>query len=178
MFTRAKPTTLLIVLCFALLSCSKYRSHQIKGVWYSLDFTGVEQYFEAHVTDTGFFVVNQGGPEYLASYAYEHDTLTQYLRDFFSNRKIIDTLKFHIEFDHDSLKMINIKNPKANSNWTRIPNVEPFEFYENRSVDTFATALRQRYFHNYVSKFVPENYKPYMMDYFDLDWGLNRHRRN
>jgi|GEM_PF-2591474 len=164
----------LLILIFILIGCSKKSTTKLNGVWYNLDSTGREQYYEAHVTDTGFVVVHQSGISYISSYEFKSDTLIQYIRDPFSNRKIIDTLRFEIEQHKDSFKMVNLLNKKASSNWTKIPNIKPFDFYENQSVDSFALGFKKRYFDNYVSKFVPDNYVDYTMDYFDIDWSLKK----
>jgi len=169
-----KPQIYLLILIFLIIGCSKKRTTELNGVWYNLDSTENERYYEAHITDTGFVVVYQSGLSYLSSYEFKSDTLIQYLRDPFSNRKIIDTLKFEVEQNKSSFRMLNLINDKANSNWTKIPNLKPFEFYENQSVDTFALEFRKRYFENYVSKFVPENYVKSTMEYFDLDWSLKK----
>lgn len=171
-----KLQTYFLILIFLAIGCSQKKTSNLKGVWYYVDSTerGPYHYYEAHITDTGFVVVDERGLSYLATYKYGNDMLTQYLRDPFSNRKIIDTLKFEIKLIKDSLKMINLSNRKANSKWTKIPNEKPFKFYENQSEDTFALELRKRYFENYVSKFVPENYVDNTMDYFDIDWGLKK----
>jgi hypothetical protein len=169
-----KPQTYLLILILLIIGCSKKRTSELNGVWYNLDSTEKERYYEAHITDTGFVVVYQSGLSYLSSYEFKSDTLIQYLRDPFSNRKIIDTLKFQVEQKKDSFKMVNLINGKANSKWTKIPNVEPFEFYKNQSVGTFALGFRERYFKNYVSKYVPENYVNSTMEYFDLDWSLKK----
>ena len=169
-----KPQTYLFILIFLVIGCSKKRTTELNGVWYKLDSTENERYYEAHITDTGFVVVYQSGLSYLSSYELKTDTLIQYLRDPFSNRKIIDTLKFEIERKKESFTMVNLSNPKANSNWTKIPNSKPFEFYENQSLETFAKELRERYFDNYVSKYVPENNVDDTMNHFDLDWSLKK----
>ena len=168
------PQTYLLILTFLVFGCSQNRKSELNGVWYNVDTSGRESYYEAHITDTGFVVVNQTGLSYISSYEFKTDTLIQYIRDPFSNRKIIDTLKFEIERNQDSFKMKNLINAKSNSKWTKIPNIKPFEFYENQSVDTFALGLKKRYYENYVSKFVPENYVNYAMDYFDIDWSLKK----
>ena len=169
-----KPQTYLLILILLIIGCSKKRTSTLNGVWYNLDSTEKERYYEAHITDTGFVVVYQSGLSYLSSYDFKSDTLIQYLRDPFSNRKIIDTLKFEVKRNGNSFIMVNKINEKANSKWTKIPNVKPFEFYENQSVDTFALGFRERYFKNYVSKYVPENYVNSTMEYFDLDWSLKK----
>ena len=169
-----KLQTYLLILILLIIGCSKKRTSKLNGVWYNLDSTEKERYYEAHITDTGFVVVYQSGLSYLSSYDFKSDTLIQYLRDPFSNRKIIDTLKFEVKRNGNSFIMVNKINEKANSKWTKIPNVKPFEFYENQSVDTFALGFRERYFKNYVSKYVPESYVNSTMEYFDLDWSLKK----
>ncbi|MCL5130581.1 hypothetical protein [Algibacter sp. L4_22] len=168
------PQTYLLILIFIIFGCSRKEKTELNGVWYNVDSSERENYYEAHITDTGFVVVNQTGLSYLSSYKLKNDTLIQYIRDPFSNRKIIDTMKFEIVRNQDSFGMVNTINPKSNSKWTKIQNIKPFEFYENQSEDTFALGLKKRYFENYVSKFVPENYVDYTMDYFDIDWSLKK----
>ena len=168
-----KSQTYLLILILLIIGCSKKKS-KLNGVWYSLDSTKKERYYEAHVTDTGFVVVYQSGLSYLSSFELNADTLIQYTRDPFSNRKIIDTLKFRVKQNKESFEMINLLDGKTNSKWTKIKNLKPFEFYESQSVDTFALKFKERYFDNYVSKFVPENYVNSTMGYFDLDWGLKK----
>ncbi len=168
------PQTYLLILIFLIFGCSRKEKTELNGVWYNLDSTEKERYYEAHITDTGFVVVYQSGLSYLSSYEFKSDTLIQYLRDPFSNRKIIDTLKFEVKRNENSFRMVNKIIEKSNSEWTKIPNVEPFEFYENQSMDTFALEFRERYFINYVSKYVPENYVNSTMEYFDLDWSLKK----
>ena len=92
----AAPQTYLLILIFIIFGCSRKEKTQLNGVWYNVDSTERENYYEAHITDTGFVVVNQTGLSYLSSYNIKNDTLIQYIRDPFSNRKIIDTLKFEI----------------------------------------------------------------------------------
>lgn len=161
-----------LILFLLLIGCSKQEKLGIKGVWYLTSSEKPDHYSEVHITDTGYVVVRENGLSYLATYRLKSDTLIQYLRDHFVDLKITDTLEFTIERKQDSLELVNVINTEARSKWVRINSVDPYTFGGDQALDSFVQKFRMRYFKNYVSRFVPENFVDKAMHNFDSSWGI------
>jgi hypothetical protein len=70
-----KYSIYLIIGLLFCVSCTEKRS-KIYGAWYTIEnFTGIPYYFEAHINDSSFTVINQDGLSYISSYKINGDTL-------------------------------------------------------------------------------------------------------
>lgn len=164
----------LLIFYIALLiftSC-KEKSSKIYGVWYTIEnFTGIPYYFEGHVNDTSFTVINQDGLSYISSYKINGDTLKQYLKDFQNHYKIIDTVNFKIESTLDSLNMKNLYNPKATSSWKKIDGIKPTDFLNFSNQNEFSNKFRERFISNYLDNTKGVD-KKFILKNFDDRWNI------
>lgn len=126
-------------------------------------------YFEAHVTDSAFVVVNDVQLSYISTYKQKGDTLTLYVRDIYTEFEVLDTIRFILTVTQDTLRMANAINPKRTSTWTRIPNTRPFDFFAADSLDQFGIELKKRYRKNYLEIYEPKNIEGHLKD-FDVYW--------
>ncbi len=165
----------LLFLFIGLLLCTscKEKPSKIYGVWYTVEnFSGGAYYFEAHINDTLFTVVNQDGLSYISSYEINDDTLKQYIKDLQNDYKVFDTVNFTIESTLDSFNMKNLYNPKATSSWKKIEKVTPTDFLIIEDENEFSTQFRERFISNYLSKTKNINTK-ILLQNFDVRWDIN-----
>jgi hypothetical protein len=169
-----KLKTYLILSIFLFIQCSEKKNFELVGVWKNQDSTRLVNYYEAHITDSEFVVVSESGLSYLSSYKIKSDTIIQYLKDHLSNLEIIDTVKFIIEKNNNSIIMRNSSKPELYSEWIKIEGLNPYNFEESKSLKSFALNLKERYFNNYVSKYVPKKGIDDNMKYFDINWKIKK----
>tara|TARA_R110001592_G_scaffold361940_1_gene674168 strand:+ start:2502 stop:3008 length:507 start_codon:yes stop_codon:yes gene_type:complete len=158
-----------ILLLLTTWACQNSKS-EIQGVWYATNPSAPDRhYFEAHITDTGFVVVNDVTLSYAATYEMYEDTLIQNVRDIYNDFRIYSTVKFMVKVTPDSMKLVNASNPDLSSKWTRISNLEPFDFFAADSLDQFAIELKNRYKKNYLEIYKPQSIEGNLKD-FDVYW--------
>jgi len=159
-----------LLLCVSY-SCKEKHS-KIYGVWYTVEnFADFPYYFEAHITDSTFTVINQDGISYISSYEINGDTLKQYLKDLQNDNKVVDTVDFKLERKLDSFYMKNLYNPKATSSWEKIEKVKPTDF-SNFDENEFSSKFRDRFISNYLTKTKNINTK-ILLQNFDERWKIN-----
>jgi hypothetical protein len=164
----------LILSIFLFIQCSEKKNFELVGVWKNQDSIRLVNYYEAHITDYEFVVVSESGLSYLSSYKIKSDTIIQYLKDHLSNLEIIDTVKFILEKNKNSIIMRNSSKPELYSEWIKIEGLNPYNFEESKSLESFALNLKERYFNNYVSKYVPKKGIDNTMKYFDINWNIKK----
>lgn len=152
-----------------IISCQN-RKVEIQGVWYTSDTTRSDRhYYEAHITDSVFLVVDDVQLSYISTYELKGDTLTQYIRDSQNEHVILDTVRFFLTVRQDSMKLVNATNPKKSSSWTKVSNLESFDFFKSNSLEQFAIDLKKRYRKNYLDIYEPQNVETHLKD-FDVYW--------
>lgn len=106
---------------------------------------------------------------YISTYELKGDTLTQYIRDSQNEHVILDTVRFFLTVRQDSMKLVNATNPKKSSSWTKVSNLESFDFFKSNSLEQFAIDLKKRYRKNYLDIYEPQNVETHLKD-FDVYW--------
>ncbi len=150
-------------------SC-QHPNPNLQGVWYTTDPSLADHhYYEAHITDTTFTVVDDVQLTYVATYERKEDTLVQYLRNIKNDFRVTDTIKFILILTPDSMTMVNAINPNSSSNWTKVSNLTPLNFLDTNSLDQFPIDFRNRYQRNYLEKHEPQNINLHLRD-FDAYW--------
>ena len=166
-----KYSIYLIIGLLFCVSCTEKRS-KIYGAWYTIEnFTGIPYYFEAHINDSSFTVINQDGLSYISSYKINGDTLKQFLKDLQNDYKVIDTVDFNLISKLDSFYMKNLYNPKAISSWKKIEKVDPTDFL-NVDENEFSSEFRERFISNFLTDRKNIDAK-LLLQNFDDQWNIN-----
>ena len=156
-----------------LLTSCKEKTNKLNGVWYTIEnWSETPYYFEAHINDTSFSVINQDGLSYIASYKIKGDILQQYVKDMNIPFEILDTINFQFKKTRDSFTLVNFINTDRFSKWKKIDSVEPVEFLKLDNDKVFSQEFRDRFILNFINKTDSTNAKV-LLPNFDYRWGTN-----